>query len=203
LTTFGDGATSEGDFHESLNFAGVYRTPNVFVCLNNQYAISLPRSRQTAAETIAMKASAYGIEGVLVDGNDILAVLTAVTAALDKARKGEGPTLVEAYTYRMSDHTTSDDASKYRSEKEVEEWEKKDPIRRFRLFLKKKKIWTNEFEESLRKKAEKIIDKAVREAESAPPPEIADLFRFAYQSPPPKLMRQMEEMNYRIKDSST
>ena len=121
LTTFSDGATSEGDFHEALNFAGVYKTPNVFVCFNNQYAISMPRAKQTASRTLAQKALAYGFEGVLVDGNDILAMYAATKKALEKVRAGKGPTLIEAYTYRMSDHTTSDDASKYRSKDEVEE----------------------------------------------------------------------------------
>jgi len=112
-TYFGDGATSEGDFHEALNFAGVYKTPTIFICQNNQYAISVPRNIQTAAETLAQKAIAYGVPGVLVDGNDLFAMYAVTKEAVDRARRGEGPTLIEAHTYRFGDHTTSDDASKY------------------------------------------------------------------------------------------
>jgi len=135
LAYFGDGATSEGDFHEGLNFAGVFRTPNVFVCQNNQFAISTRRSRQTASATIAQKAIAYGFPGILVDGNDIMAMYAATKEAAERARKGKGPTLIESFTYRMSDHTTSDDWRKYRSKEEVAEWERKDPLKRFSAYL--------------------------------------------------------------------
>ncbi|WDT81939.1 MAG: thiamine pyrophosphate-dependent dehydrogenase E1 component subunit alpha [Candidatus Manganitrophus sp.] len=122
---FGDGATSKGDFHEGLNFAGVFHLPIVFICQNNHWAISVPLSRQTAAATLAQKAIAYGFEGIQVDGNDVFAVYTAVKNALEKARRGEGPTLIECYTYRLSDHTTADDASRYRKVEEVATWRKR------------------------------------------------------------------------------
>lgn len=135
MTFFGDGATSEGDFHESLNFAGLFGLPIIFVCQNNQWAISTPREKQTRSETLAQKGLAYGIPGVQVDGNDALAVHLAAREAVERARAGEGPTLIECVTYRMSVHTTADDPSKYRDESEVEKWEKRDPISRLRKYL--------------------------------------------------------------------
>jgi len=194
LSTFSDGATSEGDFHEAMNLAGVFKTPNVFLCYNNQYAISLPRSRQTASKTLAQKAIAYGFEGILVDGNDVLAVYAATKEALEKARKGDGPTLIEAHTYRLSNHTTSDDASKYRNEEEVRTWEKKDPIDRFRVYLKKKGIWSEKFESGLTKEIEALVEEEVREAEQTPPPRIEELFVHTYSEMPPKLREQMDDL---------
>ena len=137
---FGDGATSEGDFHTAMNFAGVYKVPCIFICQNNQWAISVPVKDQTASKTIAQKAIAYGFPGVQVDGNDVFAVYSAMTTAVDRARNGEGPTLIECFTYRLTDHTTSDDAKKYRPESEVREWEKKDPLPRFENYLLQEKI---------------------------------------------------------------
>ena len=134
-TFFGDGATSQGDFHEALNFASVYQTPVVFICQNNHWAISLPRGRQTNSVTLAQKAVAYDMPGVQVDGNDVLAVYSTVKEAADRARSGGGPTLVEMVTYRLSMHTTADDPKKYRPEQEVAEWEKRDPITRFEKYL--------------------------------------------------------------------
>lgn len=134
-TYFGDGATSEGDFHEGLNFAGVYQTPNLFICQNNQWAISTPRAMQTRSETIAQKALAYGFSGVQVDGNDVLAVYHATSEAAKRAREGGGPTLIECLTYRLGVHTTSDDPSRYRDESEVKAWQAKDPIDRFEKYL--------------------------------------------------------------------
>ena len=128
LCFFGDGGSSEGDFHEGLNFAGVMKTPTVFVCQNNQWAISLPRELQTASKTIAQKAVSYGFPGILVDGNDMLALYSATKEAVERARRGEGPTLIESYTYRLSDHTTSDDATRYRTEQELAYWTERDPI---------------------------------------------------------------------------
>ncbi|MGC8494661.1 MAG: pyruvate dehydrogenase (acetyl-transferring) E1 component subunit alpha [Syntrophobacteraceae bacterium] len=134
-TFFGDGATSQGDFHEAMNFASVYQAPVLFVCQNNHWAISLPRSRQTNSATLAQKALAYDVEGVQVDGNDVLAVYAAVKEAAERARQGEGPTLIEMVTYRLAMHTTADDPKKYRSEQEVAEWEARDPITRFEKYL--------------------------------------------------------------------
>jgi pyruvate dehydrogenase E1 component alpha subunit len=194
MVFFGDGATSEGDFHEGMNFSGVFRTPTVFVCLNNQYAISVPRSRQTASETLAQKANAYGFQGVLVDGNDVLAVYVAAREALEKAREGGGPTFIEAYTYRLGDHTTSDDARRYRSEEEVRAWEKREPLIRFRAYLERKGIWSQDYEEELRAEISDEISRAVEEAEAVPPPAVEDLFRYNYAEMPWNLREQMEEL---------
>jgi len=201
VCTFGDGATSEGDFHEGLNLAGVFRTPNVFVCYNNQWAISTPRSRQTAARTIAQKAVAYGFPGIAVDGNDVLAVYAASKEALDRARAGKGPTLIEAVTYRMGHHTTSDDASKYRMDAEVKEWEKKDPLSRFLTYLKNKGFWDEDFEKAVQEKAAEKVEKAVAKAESAPPPSPEDIFSSTYEEMTPQLNKQLEELKGFLKES--
>jgi len=194
VTTFGDGATSEGDFHEGLNFAGVFRTPNVFVCLNNQFAISMPRERQTASATIAQKAVAYGFPGVQVDGNDVLAVYAAAREALANARAGGGPTLIEAFTYRMGDHTTSDDAGRYRAKEEVLEWERKDPLLRFRLYLGRKGLWNEAYEKTVQEEAAAFVEKAVADAEARPPATPEDLFSYTYGTMPPDLMAQLEAL---------
>ena len=135
LAFMGDGATSEGDFHESLNFAGVFKVPCVFVCQNNQYAISTPISKQTSSQTIAQKGIAYGIPSIKVDGNDIFAMFSATQEAVSRAREGNGPSLIEAFTYRLCDHTTSDDSKKYRSLEEIAQWEVKNPITTFKKFI--------------------------------------------------------------------
>ncbi|MBI5797436.1 pyruvate dehydrogenase (acetyl-transferring) E1 component subunit alpha [Candidatus Woesearchaeota archaeon] len=179
LTDFGDGATSEGDFHEALNFAGVFKAPVIFLCQNNQYAISIPVKKQTASETLAQKAIAYGIKGIQVDGNDIFAMLKATQDAIRDAGKGK-PTLIEAYTYRMSDHTTSDDAKKYRSEKEVKSWMKKDPMLRLRRYMERKNIWNAKEEEKLQKEVEAMVDKAVKQYESMTPAPKEDIFKYIY-----------------------
>ena len=202
VCTFGDGATSEGDFHEGLNFAGVYRTPNVFVCYNNQWAISTPRSKQTASATIAQKADAYGFPGIQVDGNDVLAVYAAVREALDRARSGGGPTLVEAVTYRMGHHTTSDDATRYRTEDEVKAWEPRDPLRRFRIYLRTKGLSDDAYEQSAQDAATAAVEKAVEEAEGRPPATIDDLFAFTYKDMPPALADQLEALKASLKSES-
>jgi len=194
VSTFGDGATSEGDFHEGLNFAGVFSTPTVFVCYNNQWAISTPRSRQTAAPTLAQKAVAYGFPGIAVDGNDVLAVHAAVSEALDRARSGKGPTLIEAQTYRMGHHTTSDDATKYRDSSELAEWEKRDPIKRFQAYLGSKGLWDLEFERAVAAQAEAEIERAVAEAESRPPASPEDIFSYTFKDLPPALAEQLAEL---------
>lgn len=162
----GDGATSEGDFHEALNFAGVWQAPVVFICQNNQWAISMPRHKQTKAKTLAQKAIAYGIPGIQVDGNDPLAMYVATKEALDRARSGGGPTFIEAVTYRLMMHTTADDPKKYRPEAEEEDWKKRDPIPRFKQYLENKKIWDGEKEEALRAEIKAEIDRAVQEFEA-------------------------------------
>ncbi|WDP90217.1 MAG: pyruvate dehydrogenase (acetyl-transferring) E1 component subunit alpha [Desulfobacter sp.] len=165
LAVFGDGATSEGDFHEAMNFAGVLNAPVVFLCQNNQFAISTPRTLQTRSETIAQKAVAYGIYGIQVDGNDALAVYRAAKEALDRARAGEGPTLIEAVTFRMGMHTTADDPTRYRSDEEVGAWESKDPLIRFRKYLTAKGIWDEDRQAALEARIKEDIDTAVREME--------------------------------------
>jgi pyruvate dehydrogenase E1 component alpha subunit len=199
LCTFGDGATSEGDFHEALNYAGVFKTPNVFLCYDNQFAISVPRSRQTAAQTIAQKAVAYGFGGVQVDGNDVLAVYAAAKEAADRARGGGGPTLIEAYTYRMGDHTTSDDASRYRSKDDVVAWEKRDPILRFQLYLKRKGLWDDAWEKDIQDRAAAAVDKAVETAEARPPATIEDLFAYTYAAMTPALKDELADLTAFLK----
>ncbi|HLC85039.1 MAG TPA: pyruvate dehydrogenase (acetyl-transferring) E1 component subunit alpha [Candidatus Nanoarchaeia archaeon] len=191
LVYFGDGATSEGDFSEGLNFAGVYKAPVVFLCQNNGWAISLPRSEQTAAETIAQKAIAYGFEGVQVDGNDVLAMYVATNEALKKAKSGKGPTLIEAVTYRMMMHTTADDPTRYRSQKEVDAWAKKDPIVRFRKYLEHKKLWNPAKEKKLLEDTQTMIDAEMAKAESTRP-QITDMFTYVYEKMPAHLVEQQE-----------
>ncbi len=193
MVYFGDGATSEGDFHEAMNFAGVFKLPIVFVCQNNQFAISVPREKQSVSGTLAQKAIAYGFEGIQVDGNDILAVYKASKDAVEKARKGDGPTLIECYTYRIGDHTTADDAKKYRTEKELSEWIKRDPIERLRKYMESKKIWSKKDEKKLLAELQKIVDVAVKKAESIKDPPIEDIFKYMYAEMPWFLKEQMEE----------
>ena len=197
---FGDGATSEGDFNEALNFAGVLRAPVVFICVNNQYAISTPVGKQTASRTIAQKAVAYGFPGIKVDGNDALAMYAASKEALERARSGGGPTLIEAFTYRLSDHTTSDDASRYRTKDEVGEWAKKDPIERFRSYLKGKGLWDEAFETRINQEADDRINRAVEEAESAPPPSPEDYFAYTYKDMPPQLKDELADLQDFLKE---
>ena len=173
---FGDGATSKGDFHEGLNMAGVFRLPGVFICQNNQWAISVPLKNQTASASLAQKAIAYGFEGLQVDGNDVFAVYRATRQALDKARAGGGPTFIECLTYRMADHTTADDAGRYRSAGEVALWREKDPILRLERFLGSRGAWDAEKGGEVRARMTGIIDQAVQEMEAVPPPAPAELF---------------------------
>ncbi len=178
VTYFGDGGSSRGDFHEGLNFAGVFKAPVIFICQNNQWAISLPRSRQSAAETIAQRASGYGIPGIQVDGNDVLAVYRATTEAVERARAGDGATLIECYTYRLDDHTTADDSSRYRTDEEVAKWKERDPLKRFRLFLRDRGTLTEDIEEAIKREVEEEIKSAVKEAEAFGAPEPSDIIRY-------------------------
>ncbi len=180
IAYFGDGGSSEGDFHEAMNFAGVFKTPTILICQNNQYAISTPRKIQTASKTIAQKAVGYGFPGVLVDGNDLMAMYAVTKEAVDRARSGDGPTLIEAYTYRLGDHTTSDDASKYRLKDEVLAWRPKDPLLRLQLYLGKKGLWDEKYEAQIREKFQKDIDEMVARVEAAPDPTLDELFAFTY-----------------------
>jgi pyruvate dehydrogenase E1 component alpha subunit len=165
LAFHGDGATSEGDFHEALNFAAVWKVPVVFICQNNQWAISIARDKQTRSKTIAQKAVAYGMPGMQVDGNDVLAVMEATREALERARSGEGPTLIEAVTYRLMMHTTADDPKRYRDEAIVEEWWKKEPLVRFRRYLEAKGYWDEAKQETLEAEVQDGIEAAVAELE--------------------------------------
>jgi pyruvate dehydrogenase E1 component alpha subunit len=194
---FGDGATSEGDFHEGLNFAGVFDTPTVFFCNNNQWAISVPREKQTAADTIAQKAQAYGFEGVQVDGMDPLAVYQVTKAAVEKARNPDEderrPTLIEAVQYRFGAHTTADDPSVYRDEDEVEEWKDRDPIPRLEKYLRNKEILDDERVESITSEIEDEVAEAIDAAESTERPDPTDIFEYAYADVPKRLREQREQ----------
>ena len=192
----GDGSTSEGDFHEALNFAGVYDAHSIFFVQNNQFAISMPREKQTKSETIAQKALAYGIEGIQVDGNDVLAVIKATKEALEKARNGS-PVLVEAVTYRLEDHTTSDDSTRYRDTEEVEEWKDKDPIKRFREYLKENNLWNDELE-AFEDEAKEIVDKAAKEAMEMEDPKFDELFDYVYGEMPEMLEREKESLKKEV-----
>ena len=191
---FGDGGTSEGDFHEGMNFAGVFKLPVVFICQNNHWAISVPREKQTASKTLAQKAFAYGFEGIQVDGNDIFAVYKAAKDAVDKAKQGGGPTFIECFTYRMSDHTTADDAGRYRSNEEVDAWKAKDPILRLKLFMEKKGLWNNQYQTNVENKAKETVDEAVKREEAIEHPEPKDMFTFTYEKLTQRQMRQMKEL---------
>ena len=162
LTFLGDGATSQGDFHEALNFAAVWQVPVVFVVQNNQWAISVPRSRQTHAQTIAQKAIAYDVPGIQVDGNDVLATYQAAKDALDRAHSGGGPTLIEAVTYRLMMHTTADDPKKYRSEKEEQEWWGKEPLLRFTRYLENKGILAAQVKSAIEAETKSYIDEEIK-----------------------------------------
>ena len=193
LASFGEGATSQGEFHAAMNFAGVWKTPVIFFCENNQYAISLPVRRQTASESIAIKAEAYGFEGVQIDGNDILAVYKATKSAVDKARSGGGPTLIEAITYRMGGHSTSDDPKVYRSPEEVELWNKRDPIARFTAYLIKKGILSEHDNEKYMKEIDAEMAQVVKEREAIPAPASSTLFTDVYSEMPWHLREEAEE----------
>ena len=187
----GDGASSSADFHAAANFAGVFRLPVVFFCQNNQWAISVPLSRQTASDGIAVKAAAYGFPGARVDGNDLLAVIEATRAAVDRARSGGGPTLVEAVTFRMGGHSSSDDPTRYRDAALVAEWERRDPLARLRTWLTAQGLLAAGDEEKMQAEMNEEIGAAVTEAEALPPPPIESLFTDVYAQIPSHLSEQM------------
>jgi pyruvate dehydrogenase E1 component alpha subunit len=198
VTFFGDGATSEGDFHEALNFAGVFKTPNVFICQNNQFAISVPISRQTASPTIAQKATAYGFDGIRVDGNDVFASYVAAKAALDRARSGGGPTLIEAVTFRLGAHTTADDPGRYRTEAEVEPWRAREPLIRLDKFLRERGVIDDEFIEKIKAESEAEVEEAVIEAEATPYPTPGDIFEYMFEEMPQSLKEQLASLTESI-----
>ena len=196
----GDGGTSEGDFYEAMNVAGCWKLPVVFVVNNNQWAISVNIKQQTAAETLAQKAIAAGFDGVQVDGNDILATRQIIGEAIENARLGKGPTLVEALTYRLSDHTTADDATRYQPKEEVEHATLKEPIQRFRYFLEKKNLWSDIDEEMLIKDVSAEVQQAVDEYLNCTPQPISSAFDYHYAELPEYLIEQraiaMEEASH-------
>jgi pyruvate dehydrogenase E1 component alpha subunit len=194
LVYLGDGATSEGAVHEGMNFAGVFKVPVVILCQNNQWAISVPRSKQTAAKTLAQRAIGYGFEGLQVDGNDVFAVYKATKEALEKARSGNGPTLIECLTYRMGDHTTSDDAQRYRTSQEMKEWAARDPIDRLRKYMKKSGLWSDEYESKVQSEASEKVQMAIEKFESVKPPDVKDLFSWTFAELTPNLKRQYEDL---------
>lgn len=183
LVYFGDGATSEGAFHEAANFAGVFGVPLVLFCQNNGWAISTPRSKQTAAETIAQKADGYGFPGVQVDGNDVFAVYNVVKDAVRRARAGEGPTLVEAVTYRLGAHTTADDPSRYVPAEELEAQRRRDPIQRFAAFLMQQGLWDDEREAAIDGEVRSLIAAASERADAEPDPSADGFFEQVYAEP--------------------
>jgi pyruvate dehydrogenase E1 component alpha subunit len=193
LTYFGDGATSSNDFHAGMNFAGVFAAPVVFLCQNNQWAISLPRDRQTRSVTLAEKADAYGFPGIVVDGNDVAAVYGAVRAARRRAIAGGGPTLIEAQVYRLGPHSTSDDPHRYRSDAEVDAARQRDPIHRARSVLIASGRLDDAGDIKLWEDARAAIAAAVTSAEAAPPLDPLSIFEDVYAVVPPRLERERSE----------
>jgi pyruvate dehydrogenase E1 component alpha subunit len=193
ITYTGDGGASQGDFYEGINFAGAFKAPAIFIVQNNRFAISTPVEKQSAANTIAQKAVAAGIPGVQVDGMDPLAVYVAVKEARERAVNGEGPTLIETLTYRYGPHTMAgDDPTRYRTEDLDNEWEKKDPLVRFRKFLEKKGIWNEEEENKVIEQAKEDIKAAIKKADEQPKQKVTDLMSLMYENMPNHLKEQME-----------
>jgi pyruvate dehydrogenase E1 component alpha subunit len=190
----GDGATSEGDFNEALNFAGVFQAPVVLVVQNNGWAISVPRHKQSAAPTLAARGAGFGVPSVLVDGNDILAVYAVMQQAVERARAGQGPTLVETLTYRIGAHTTADDPTRYRSPEEVEAWRAKDPLTRFKRFLVSRDMLDEEHDRQLIAAVEEEINEAVRVAEAMPPMAPDSFFDYTSASLTPRLQEQRADL---------
>ena len=194
VTTFGEGATSEGDFHAGINFAGAQGAPIVFVCQNNRYAISVGYNRQTAAENIAAKARAYGMPGYTVDGMDPLACYYVIKEAVERAREGVGPSLVEANVYRYGPHSPADDDTRYRPAEEVDSWRKRDPLLRMRRFLEKRGLWDEEQETKMREQIDEEQRKAVQEAEASGKVPREWMFDDVYAEVPEHLAEQHESL---------
>jgi 2-oxoisovalerate dehydrogenase E1 component alpha subunit len=190
MTFFGEGTSSTGEFHVALTFAGVTKAPVVFICRNNGWAISVPREKQSAAESFASKAVGYGMPGIRVDGNDVLAVIQVSRDAVERARKGEGPTLIEAVTYRREGHSSSDDPSVYRADSEPEEWAKKDPIKRLRGYMKERGLYTEELEAEISERHNQAITDAYERTKTLGAPHIDTLFEDVFEEPPWHLEEQ-------------
>lgn len=200
VTYTGEGGASQGDFYEGINFAGAYQAPAIFFVQNNRYAISVPAEKQTAAQTNAQKAVAAGIEGVQVDGMDVLAVYKATLDARERAVNGEGPSLIETLTYRYGPHTMAgDDPTRYRNEEEENEWEKKDPLTRFRKYLESKDLWSEEKENEIIENAKEEIKAAIKKADEQPKQKVTDLISIMHEELPANLKEQKEE--YEEKES--
>jgi len=203
LGYLGDGATSEHDFHVAMTFAGVWRVPCVLFCQNNGWAISVPVSRQTASKTLAVKARGYGMPGIRVDGNDLLAVVKVTRDAVRRARSGLGPTFIEAVTYRRQGHSSSDDPTVYRDPAEVAEWEAKDPIDRMRRHMHVRGVWDDAREEALQKKLNELVTNEIREAEKAAPPALETLIENVYATPIAILDEQLAEVRPHFQEGET
>jgi pyruvate dehydrogenase E1 component alpha subunit len=193
LTFFGDGGTSSSDFHTAMNFAGVFKSPVVFFCRNNGYAISLPFERQTASKTIAIKAETYGFNGVRINGNDVIAVYATTKSALKKAREGGGPTLIEGVTYRVGAHSTADDPTRYRERDEVDVWRKQDPLKTLKEIILGLGIWDEEVDTKTMKRIEKRVNRAVEQSEKVPPIPLDYIFQDVYAEIPWNLREEFEE----------
>ncbi|GGJ69540.1 thiamine pyrophosphate-dependent dehydrogenase E1 component subunit alpha [Deinococcus aquiradiocola] len=194
LAFVGDGGTSEGDFHVGLNFAGAYRAPAVFVIENNGWAISTPTSRQTAARTLASRGEGYGMPAVRVDGNDLLAVHHVTAEAVARARRGDGPTLIEAITYRILPHTSSDDPARYRDEVQAEAWKRRDPGLRLRAYLTREGAWDERQEDDLVREVDAELRAAVHDADAAPDLEPWELLEHVFETPTPEMREQQAEL---------
>lgn len=201
LCFLGDGATSEGDFHEAMNVAGAFRLPLVFIIQNNQWAISLPRSKQCASPTLAQKCLGYGFDGIQADGNDILAMIVAAGEAVARAKSGGGPTLIEAVTYRLGVHTTADDPKKYRTEAEVEQWKVRDPLARFYKYLKKHQIMDDKARDVLEEEVRGEIDDAIAKAEKFEP-SVTEPFHHCFATMPNHLEVQYAEFQAYLNSAS-
>lgn len=197
----GDGGTSHGEFHEGVNFSAVFDLPVIIIIQNNQWAISTPRSAQTKAKTLAHKAIGYGIEGIQVDGNDPLAMYIATKEAKERALRGDGPTLIEALTYRLGPHTTSDDPTIYRSKEEVEYWEERDPMTRFRIYLINEGHWTDEEDEALIKEYKASVNKTFKEVEATGLIELDEVFKYTYETMSVDLEKQLNEYKTYLKEA--
>jgi 2-oxoisovalerate dehydrogenase E1 component alpha subunit len=194
---FGEGTASPGDFHVGLNFAGVWKAPVIFICRNNGWAISTPSHMQTAAKSVAQKAVAYGFPGVRVDGNDLLAMIAATAGAAARGRAGDGPTLIEAVTYRRAGHSSSDDPSAYRKgmEEEIREWERRDPVQRFAKYITKRGVLTAAIDAKYREELTEEIGAALTHAESLGPPPLLSIFEDVFAQPTANLREQYAELN--------
>jgi 2-oxoisovalerate dehydrogenase E1 component alpha subunit len=194
LVYFGDGATSSSEFHNGMNFAGVFKTPTIFFCRNNGWAISVPVERQTASTSFAQKGIAYGVPGVQVDGNDIFAVVAVTREAVNRAAAGGGPTLIEALTYRMGGHSTSDDPNRYRGQDDLLPWGQRDPLERLRRFLVDHGHWNDQREQALKLEIEQRFRQAVDAAEHVPTPPLDSMFEDVFERPAWHLLEQRAEL---------